>query len=474
MAELRISVGNLGLTMLAALGFSCGGATDTGTVAIGGTGGSVTSGGGESTGGAPGAMPECTLTSQNAGYDSCAQGWTHRSQAQTCLSSAPRADYSCPAGVSNGCSVDADCTASPNGYCSTSLGAGGCYCQYGCLNDSDCGAGQICLCGDPVGKCVQAACRTDAECPGAYCATYDATAGCGGVSFACSTPQDACHSSADCASGYCILAADGHRACASPSCAIGRPFIVRGNDRLAPTQKRRDWAVHSHGVFEHVEQPEQRKRLANYYRQVALMEHASVAAFARLSLQLMALGAPPELIQASIHAQADEVEHARFAFGLTSELSADSVGPGGLTIEGALDDLSVEQIAFTAVIEGCVGEAVAAAEASELCARADNQELKSLLDRIARDELRHAQLAYRVVAWLLKEGGEAVQRAVAGAFRVAQDRPAAPRDALLADVPFGALDQELADEVRKQTWTKIIAPAAASLGIDVTRQARAA
>lgn len=46
------------------------------------------------------------------------------------------------------------------------------------------------------------------------------------------------------------------------------------------------------------------------------MEHASVAAFARFTLQLLAMGAPAELVQASVGAAADELDHARLRFGI--------------------------------------------------------------------------------------------------------------------------------------------------------------
>ena len=299
------------------------------------------------------------------------------------------------------------------------------------------------------------------------------TAGCGGVGFACTTPEDECNSGADCPAGYCVLSGT-HRICATGSCAIGRPFLVAGDDRLAPAVKRRDWARAPLGIFDDVCDRMQRNRLTEHYREVARMEHASVAAFARLALQLMSLGAPPELLQQSIVAQGDELEHAKIAFGLACELSGGTVGPGALAINGALDESSIEEIAFTAVVEGCVGETVAAVEAAEASARASNPVLGALLARIARDETRHAQLAYRVVMWLLEMGGEGVRRAVERGFHAAIERPAVPRGTKPEDASCGALDDELAAEVRAQAVRHIIAPAAARLGFDVALCARAA
>jgi hypothetical protein len=79
----------------------------------------------------------------------------------------------------------------------------------------------------------------------------------------------------------------------------------------------------------------------------------------------------------------------------------------------------------------------------------------------------HAQLAWKVVAWLLQVGGASVRGAVTRAFDDAMLRPRSERNALRDDAPYGALDNELADDIRIQAQDKIISPAARSLGIEV-------
>jgi hypothetical protein len=73
------------------------------------------------------------------------------------------------AGTDSGCDPD-KCTEKPRGYCEAEApgasGAGPVSCHYGCVTDSECGASEICVCGDPTygGRCVQAFCKTDADC----------------------------------------------------------------------------------------------------------------------------------------------------------------------------------------------------------------------------------------------------------------------------------------------------------------------
>ena len=69
-------------------------------------------------------------------------------------------------------------------------------------------------------------------------------------------------------------------------------------------------------------------RLAAAWLEIAQLEHASIAAFASLSLRLLAAGAPAELVTASHRAALDEVEHARIAFELASVYGGRRVGPG--------------------------------------------------------------------------------------------------------------------------------------------------
>jgi hypothetical protein len=129
------------------------------------------------------------------------------------------------------------------------------------------------------------------------------------------------------------------------------------------------------------------------------MEHASIAAFARFSLQLLALGAPASLVEASAQALVDETRHARLCFGLAARYAEGEMAPGPLDVNGALDQVDLLDIVRLAIDEGCVGESVAALEAQAAADLATDPSVKRLLAAIAADETRHAELAFRFVAW---------------------------------------------------------------------------
>lgn len=144
------------------------------------------------------------------GFVAC-DGHTERVDRRDCPSLLPRAQVSHPPGPGVSCASDADCMARKYGYCgsfSNFVGSGW-ACVYGCLKDDDCEPGQVCHCGDPVGRCVGSTCTTNASCgPGLACAS-GSDSGCA-PRFACYTSADQCRSSAACrggsgGNGYCAI-----------------------------------------------------------------------------------------------------------------------------------------------------------------------------------------------------------------------------------------------------------------------------
>lgn len=142
----------------------------------------------------------------------------------------------------------------------------------------------------------------------------------------------------------------------------------------------------------------------------ALLEHASVAAFARLSLSLLAFGAPPELVARSHEAALDEIRHAQISF---TRAGGGAIGPGPCP---AFADLrahaSLEELAAETYVDGCIGETIAALEL-----RMHGSD--PIVLAMARDEERHAELAWRIVEWAISAGGATVRERIA---RVADER----------------------------------------------------
>jgi len=410
------------------------------------------------------------------GFEQC-DGFKHRPQAGTCASHVPN-PKPLPEEILTvkECLFDADCKDHPYGWCTAGQNAQT-YCEYGCVIDSDCAANQLCDCVEPVGRCVVANCRTDADCTnGLLCRAYDATSGCGPIVYTCQTPADTCGNDHDCLPsgstqglvGDCNFDAQANRfQCTNDSCAIGRPFLVEGWQRLASVAGRADW-------IELARQPLLADldamlcvQLTEQWTRVALMEHASIAAFARFTLQLLSLGAPAELIERATAAMLDETKHAKACFAVASAYAGAPLGPKRLSVERCLDESSLQEIVLNTIREGCVGETVAAIEAREAAEHATDPALRELLLVISEDETRHAQLAYRFVQWALTTGGPELERAVEREFAALAAEAQTTRSALTAAeqqlLLHGVVPDALRAAIRGQAIAEVILPCSRAL-----------
>jgi hypothetical protein len=180
---------------------------------------------------------------------------------------------------------------------------------------------------------------------------------------------------------------------------VGRPFLVTGRHRVADAKivpAAAEVVDRDPSLTE-----DDRRVLAEYWTQVALAEHASIAAFARFTLQLLHLGAPSSLIQSAIEAQQDEAAHTQLALELAHRYGA-RLQLGSLSMKDALTETDLVSIVVNTVREGCIGETVAALEAGFAAECAVDPKVRAALSRVVLDERRHAELAWKFVQWALE------------------------------------------------------------------------
>jgi len=138
-------------------------------------------------------------------------------------------------------------------------------------------------------------------------------------------------------------------------------------------------------------------------------EHASVASFARFSLDLLRFAAPPHLLAAAHRAACDEVAHAVATFGLAAKFRGNSGGQVWVESFPALTvDLSKTLDTFLArtFAEGCVGESVGVACISySLRAISKESPARKVLEQLLKDEAQHAALAWATTMWAIDNGG---------------------------------------------------------------------
>ncbi len=352
----------------------------------------------------------------------CEAGYLHRASAVTCETMGP-------ATTADACQSDEHCT--------------------------DLGFTAYCYCGSEGGFCTFSECLSDADCEAPYaCASVD-----GSPYLACQTAEDECMVSADCGSdSYCTY--DGtRRVCYEPEdcgddCVMeGRPFLVDDECRTAPVIDSAEWCIELDAPPSVTELAPQ---LADHWSRVGRMEHASIAAFARLSLQLISLGAPPSLIDRATKAMADESRHAKIAFSLASHYASQDVGPGPLPVDGALAELDLTSLVRLSIREGCVGETAAALVVRDGALSCEDPTLKAQLLGIADDELEHAELAWATIAWAVaKDPGQRATIRDELARLDLRDHPAAQDEPLAR---HGVVSEQRFRNLRTRALRELVAP----------------
>lgn len=252
-------------------------------------------------------------------------------------------------------------------------------------------------------------------------------------------------------------------------CPGGRP--LRASDAsavVAPPCARDDWRHPAVAVDPARAPAAARAALAAHWTREAAYEHASVASFARAALQLMALGAPPDLLAETHEAASDEIAHARIAYAIASTYAGADVGPGPLPVT-AIGWTTGDAASFAreVLLDACVNESVAAVAARAASAGAVDPAVAGALARIADDEERHAALAWKTLAWLLRAGSADVLAEVRAALRGLTDAaaPAAPeaegRELDLAG--HGVLPASESAALRRRVLCEIVLPCAHAL-----------
>jgi len=174
---------------------------------------------------------------------------------------------------------------------------------------------------------------------------------------------------------------------------------------------------------------------------------------------------------------ADETAHARDAFALASAYAGRNLARPRSRWATHSSAAVRWRSCKTAILEGCIGETVAAVEASEALANATEPAVRAALARISTDEARHAELAWRFVSWVLREGPESLREdatislgaivdLAVGETKVSTPTPhdfaSIAREARLRS-QGGMLSSSERTELRSGVLTEVVAPCARAL-----------
>lgn len=251
----------------------------------------------------------------------------------------------------------------------------------------------------------------------------------------------------------------------------GRPLLDGDALVMAELRPGSSWSCPAEQVAAAPERPDAaiaddlRARVGELWVEDARMEHASIVAFARATLELQALAAPAELLTEVAQAGIDEVEHARLCFGLAARFSGIQREPGML-IPPPVREADLVRLALDTFVEGCVGETIATLIATRAGRSCADPSVSLALEQIADDEGRHAALAWRTITWLLDTAGERrseLERALAeqakGMVQAAHAEPLPVADPQVRELAsLGRLDHRTEQLARRDAWAELILP----------------
>jgi hypothetical protein len=201
--------------------------------------------------------------------------------------------------------------------------------------------------------------------------------------------------------------------------------------------------------------------LARAWTQAALDAHAAVAAYARFALQLMGLGAPPQLIHGCAQAMQDEIAHAQASFSLARRYVGHDVGPGVLPSAELGQDGDATSVVIAVVQRGCIAEAVSALSAREALEHCQDPATREVLVRHQAAKAQQAQLAWRFVAWALRGAGRELPDHVRVTFLTAlsahtEPAPLGERDRML--LRYGVLSDSHRTALRQRVLRDVVLP----------------
>lgn len=167
----------------------------------------------------------------------------------------------------------------------------------------------------------------------------------------------------------------------------------------------------------------------------AQLECASVPAFLQLACELVAHEAPAELVERALDAACDEIRHAQQCAALAARWSACTVTPALPVFEPRPVLLGLPGLVRLAVeswSDGCLSEGLAAQQAVLASRSARELDAQRVQSEIARDEQRHAELAWSILEYCVRAGGDPVRSALREEARLQTRSGAEPMEGLEA------------------------------------------
>ena len=147
-------------------------------------------------------------------------------------------------------------------------------------------------------------------------------------------------------------------------------------------------------------------------------EYRSAALAAQVTLWLIQVGAPPDLIRDGLQVVEDELSHSELSAQVAAAAGGGEAPPvlDGRALTLPCPDGPLPAVALALVRFFCIGETVAVPMFRMLRAKATQPLCRDVLDVVLRDEARHRQFGWDGLDWLLDAHEPRVGSTIAAAL----------------------------------------------------------
>lgn len=237
--------------------------------------------------------------------------------------------------------------------------------------------------------------------------------------------------------------------------------------RRAALAARGDWQLGSNDELARELQPAGEvneptsQELARHWIDAGLEAHAGIAESARFALQLISLGAPPQLLSAAAQAMQDGTAHAQACFSLARRYAGRDVGPGPLSLGPAPVESELSVIVLDTVKSGCIRHAVDALCAREALEHCRDAATREVLMRLQENQAQQAQLSWRFLAWALRGSSRELVDRVRVVFLAALEAKAPPLSLSAQDrhlLRHGVLGKDQRFAIEQRVLREVVLP----------------
>ena len=257
----------------------------------------------------------------------------------------------------------------------------------------------------------------------------------------------------------------------SPWWVSGTPLGIEHAHLMQRRYKRIPWEESTaHELTE-----EQRQHVGRTWKARTAAEHLAISTFSLLTLDLVAAGAPADILSMCLRAGIDEIRHAELCVRMVELYTGEKMWPrGGMSrLPRNTEKPPGSQAVGNTLLVSCVSETFATTLLAAAREQSHDPPTQEVLTAIYSDEIMHARLGWSYLRYTLTTGGqqaidaavEMVPRAVRGVCNVVElPRSDAPIPAELRN--HGIMLPSEQRVVFSTCIREVIAPGFCALGID--------